>query len=121
MENIQDEFCCIPVFDRKNKTLNLYDMDSFGDDLKIVLTKDNYIKSLIRTTSSNDLITRLKLQGNEEKCIVEDVTATGYNYIENYSYFVQTKGYLPMSLSKKKEDEFQNFEYYRVSPYRHKI
>ena len=91
MENIQDEFCCIPVFDRKNKTLNLYDMDSFGDDLKIVLTKDNYIKSLIRTTSSNDLITRLKLQGNEEKCIVEDVTATGYNYIENYSYFVQTK------------------------------
>ena len=91
MENIQDEFCCIPVFDRKNKTLNLYDMDSFGDDLKIVLTKDNYIKSLIRTTSSNDLITRLKLQGNEEKCVVEDVTATGYNYIENYSYFVQTK------------------------------
>ena len=91
MENIQDEFCCIPIFDRKNKILNLYDMDSFGDDLKIVLTKDNYIKSLIRTTSSNDLITRLKLQGNEEKCVVEDVTATGYNYIENYSYFVQTK------------------------------
>ena len=89
-ENIQDEFCCIPIFDKKNKILNLYDMDSFGDEIKLVLTKDNYVKSLMKVGDSSDLVTRLKLQGNDEKCIVEDATATGYDYIENYSYFVQT-------------------------------
>ena len=89
-ETIRDQFCCIPVFDRKNKLVHLYDDDSFGDELKIVLTKDNYIKDLQKTSNSNDIVTRLKLKGNEEKCIVENATPTGYDYIENYSYFMQT-------------------------------
>ena len=90
-ETLSELFCCVPIFDRKNKTINLYDEDSFGDSLKLVLTKDNYITSLIKTSNSSDVITRLKLKGNEEKCDIRDVTPTGYDYIENYSYFVQTK------------------------------
>ena len=87
--DIQDHFLCIPVFDRKNKVIHLYDYDSFGDKIKLVLTKDNYIKSLEKVSNSNDIVTRLKLKGNEEKCDVRTVTPTGLDYIENYSYFAQ--------------------------------
>lgn len=90
-EIIRDQFCCIPIFNRTNKTIDLYNDEAFGDELKIVLSKDNYLKNLIKTSDSNDIVTRLRLRGNEEKCVVEDVTPTGFDYIEDYSYFVQTK------------------------------
>ena len=88
-ETIAEQFCCVPVFDRKNKLINLYDIDGFGNDLKLVLSKDNYLKSLEKTYNSSDIVTRLILEGNEEKCIVEEATPTGLNYIENYSYFIE--------------------------------
>ena len=90
-ETIAEQFCCIPIFNRKNKTIDLYNDETFGDELKIVLTKDNYLKSLIKTGNSNDIVTRLKLKGNEEKCIVENETPNGKDYIEDYSYFIETK------------------------------
>ena len=88
-ETIAEQFCCVPIFDRKNKLVNLYDIDSFGDEVKLVLSKDNYLKSLEKTSNSSDIITRLILKGNEEKCIVEKANPTGLNYIENYSYFIE--------------------------------
>lgn len=90
-EVIQEQFCCIAEFDTKNKVINLYDEDSFGDEIKVVLHKDNYLKSLEKTANSNSLVTQLTLQGNDEKCIVEDANPTGQNYIENFSYFIETE------------------------------
>lgn len=88
-ETIAEQFCCVPVFDRKNKFVNLFALDGFGDRLGIILSKDNYIQSQERTDDSSDIITQLVLEGNEEKCIVEEVNPTGFNYIENYSYFIE--------------------------------
>lgn len=88
-ETIAEQFCCVPIFDKAKKVIHLYDLDSFGDDLKLILTRDNYLKSLEKTSNSSDIVTRLILQGNEEKCIVEEVNPTGYDYIENYSYFIE--------------------------------
>lgn len=90
IEVIQEQFCCIADFDIKNKLINLYDEDSFGDKVKVVLHKDNYIKSLEKTFNTNPLVTQLTLQGNDEKCIVEDVNPNGKNYIEDFSYFIET-------------------------------
>lgn len=90
-ETIAEQFCCAPIFDRKNKLINLYDIDGFGNDLKLVLNKDNYLKSLEKTFNSSDIVTRLILEGNEEECIVEEANPTGLNYIENYSYFIENE------------------------------
>lgn len=90
-ETIAEQFCCVPIFDRKNKLINLYDIDGFGNDLKLVLNKDNYLKSLEKTFNSSDIVTRLILEGNEEECIVEEANPTGLNYIENYSYFIENE------------------------------
>lgn len=90
-ETIAEQFCCVPIFDRVNKKINLYDIDSFGNDLKLILHKDNYLKSLEKTYNSSDIVTRLILEGNEEECIVEEANPTGLDYIENYSYFIENE------------------------------
>lgn len=88
-DTIQEQFCCVPIFDRKNKLVNLFDMDSFGDNLQLILSRDNYIKSKEVTDDSTDIVTRLTLEGNDEKCIVSEVNPTGFDYIEDYSYFME--------------------------------
>ena len=84
------QYNCITVFDDEHGLVNLYAIDNFGDDLKIFLSYDNYLKELSRTDNSSDIVTKLKLIGNEEKCYIEDVNPTGLNYIENYSYFIES-------------------------------
>lgn len=88
-KNITTQFTCYVHFDTKNQLVNLYDMASFGDNLGIALSYDNYMKSLEKTSSSSDIVTKLILIGNEEECIVSDENVTGENYIENYSYFIE--------------------------------
>ena len=84
------QYNCITVFDDEHGLVNLYAIDNFGDDLKIFLSYDNYLKELSRTDNSSDIVTKLKLIGNEDKCYIEDANPTGLNYIENYSYFIES-------------------------------
>ena len=84
------QYNCISVFDDEHGLVDLYAIDNFGDDLKIFLSYDNYLKELSRTDNSSDIVTKLKLIGNEEKCYIEDANPTGLNYIENYSYFIES-------------------------------
>ena len=57
----------------------------------MALSYDNYIKSLEKSSSSSDLVTKLVLIGNEEECVIEDYTVTGTNYIEDYSYYINNE------------------------------
>ena len=90
-KTIPTQFDCYVHFDNKNQLVNLYDMNSFGENLNLALSYDNYIKSLEKSTSSSDLVTKLVLIGNEEECVIEDYTVTGTNYIENYSYYMNNE------------------------------
>ena len=90
-ENISEEFECVPVFDNIKQEINLYYIDNFGENLGLILSYDNYIKSLEVSDNSSDIITRLTLIGNEDKCIVSDYLPTGKNYVENYSYFIKNR------------------------------
>lgn len=90
-ENISEEFECVPIFDNTKQEINLYYIDNFGENLGLILSYDNYIKSLEVSDNSSDIITRLTLIGNEDKCIVSDYLPTGKNYVENYSYFIKNK------------------------------
>jgi hypothetical protein len=88
-QNVSTQFNCYVNFDNVNQVVNLYDMSSVGENLNICLSYDNYIQSLEKESSSSDVITKLKLVGNEEECIISDCTVTGTDYIENYSYFIK--------------------------------
>lgn len=90
-KTISTQFDCYVHFDNKNQLVDLYDMSSFGENLNLALSYDNYIKSLEKSSSSSDLVTKLVLIGNEEECVISDYTVTGTNYIENYSYYIDNE------------------------------
>lgn len=98
VNNIEEQFECVCIFDTLNKKVNLYHFDSFSDDIKICLTYDNYIKSLQQTKATLGIITRLTLVGSEEMDII-GATPTGYPYIENYNYFLEN-GEMSIELQK---------------------
>ena len=89
-EDIAETFNCLVVFDTLNKIVLLYDVNSVSENIQIYLSHDNYIKSLERTSSTDDIVTRMTLVGNEEMDIIGSVV-TGYPYIEDYSYFANNK------------------------------
>jgi|GEM_PF-2435184 len=89
-KNIVESFNCVVTFDTKNKLVNLYDITTIGEEIKIYLSMDNYLKDLEKTSSSSDLVTRLYIEGNEEMDII-GATPTGYPYLENFTYFIENK------------------------------
>ena len=86
---IAEQFECLPVFHPATRTIDLYDIDTLGEEIKVCLTKDNYIKSKTKTRNSEELVTLLKLKGAEELNI-EYYILGGYNFITDFSYFIET-------------------------------
>lgn len=84
--DLMEMYGCIPIFDTYNKVIDLVDIKSFGEEIELYLSNDNYIKSLQRVGSSENLVTRLYVIGNDEMDII-GATVTGYPYIEDFSYF----------------------------------
>lgn len=105
MTEIAEQFECLPVFHANNRTIDLYDINTLGEEVKICLTKDNYIKSKTKTKNSEELITLLKLKGADELNI-EYYILGGYNFITDFSYFIETKEMSDeLILALKKYDE----------------
>lgn len=90
INDVSTMFGCIVVFDTFNKLVNLYDINTEGEEVQVYLSYDNYIKELNNNDTSNEIVTRLYLTGNEEMDII-GATVTGYPYIENYSYYIDNE------------------------------
>ncbi|MEG1506151.1 MAG: hypothetical protein RR478_01495 [Bacilli bacterium] len=88
--DISEQFECYPMFNSYNKTIDLLDERDIGSNSYLMLTYDNYIKNLESTSSSEEIYTRLTLEGNEGITIV-DVNPSGNKFIEDYSYFIDNK------------------------------
>lgn len=43
-EDIAQQFNCLPIFDATTRTIDLLDLDTLGEEIKICLCKDNYLK-----------------------------------------------------------------------------
>lgn len=90
MEDISAQFECYPIFDSYNKLVNLYDESELGENLELLLSYDNYLKSNEKTTDTEEIVTRLTLIGNEDLTIV-NCNPTGLKYIEDFSYYIENK------------------------------
>ena len=90
MRQLADEFNFIPIYDTLNRKVSLLSINSMGEEIKICLSKDNYIRSKEKTKSSEELITLLKLKGSEELDIASHILG-GYDFLMDFSYFKETK------------------------------
>lgn len=87
--DIAEQFNCVPLFDEVNKTIDLVNIDNMGEEIRIYLSKDNYLKSKQKTIDGEEIVTLLKLEGNNELDIREFIPS-GYNFITDFSYFIDT-------------------------------
>lgn len=94
MQDIATQFECYPIFDSYNKLINLYDETDLGENLNLLLSYDNYLKSNEKSTNTEEIVTRLTLIGNEELSIV-NCNPTGLRYIENFSYYIENEEMSP--------------------------
>ena len=90
MNDISDQFECYPIFDSYNKIIHLYSEEDLGNNLDLILSYDNYLKSNEETTSTEDIVTRLTLLGNNDLNVIT-CNPTGYKYIEDFSYFIKNR------------------------------
>ena len=88
MNDIADQFECYPIFDSYKKLIHLYSEEDLGNNLQLILSYDNYLKSKEKTIDTEDIVTRLVLSGNNDLNII-GCNPTGYRYIEDFSYFME--------------------------------
>lgn len=88
--DLAEQFNFLPIFDSVNRKIDLLNLDTIGEEIKICLSKDNYVKSKTKTNNSEELITLLKLKGNEELDIGRYIIG-GYDFLMDFSYFKETK------------------------------
>lgn len=89
-KDLAEQFNFLPIFDSANRKIDLLNLDTIGEEIKICLSKDNYVKSKTKTNNSEELITLLKLKGNEELDIGRYMIG-GYDFLMDFSYFKETK------------------------------
>lgn len=89
-KDLAEQFNFLPIFDSVNRKIDLLNLDTIGEEIKICLSKDNYVKSKTKTNNSEELITLLKLKGNEELDIGRYMIG-GYDFLMDFSYFKETK------------------------------
>lgn len=86
MVQLAGQFNFIPIYDTLNRKVSLLDIDKMGEEIKICLCKDNYMRSKEKTKNAEDLITLLKLKGSDELDIASHILG-GYDFLMDFSYF----------------------------------
>lgn len=122
MEDMQDAYECIFVFDTIKREINVYDQNNFVIQTPIHLTKEDLINTIEVVESSEDLYTAISVLGNENLNIAA-INPLGTNTIYNFDYYLdwmstglKTKVINWQALIKDKFDEHYNLnlEYYQL-------
>lgn len=87
IENIQEAYECIILFDTVNRIVNVYDQANYVHLTSVHLTKNDVINSLKITEHSDDLYTAITVSG-EDDVLIADVNPLGTNTIYNFDYYL---------------------------------
>lgn len=97
LENIQDAYECIVLFDTINRTINVYDQANYVRETSIHITKDDVINSIDITENADDLYTAISVLG-DENVTIGAINPTGANVLYNFDYYLD---WMPTALSTK--------------------
>lgn len=86
LQNIQDAYECIVVFDNVNRIINVYAQDNYVRETEIHITKEDLINSLDVTENADDLYTAVTVLGNDNVTI-SAINPVGSNTIYDFSYY----------------------------------
>lgn len=91
LENMQDAYECIFMFDCINRTVSVYDQNNYVKQTSIHITHDDVINSLEIEEISDDLYTAISVLGDNNLNIAA-VNPLGTNVIYNFDYYIDWMG-----------------------------
>ena len=97
MDNVQDAYECIIIFDIINRVINVYDQANYVRETSIHLTKSDVINTLDITENADDLYTAISVTGDDDAGIAP-INPLGTNVIYNFDYYL---GWMSDALSEK--------------------
>ena len=87
LQNVQDAYECIIIFDNVNRVVNVYSQDNYVRQTDIHITKEDWIKSLDVTENADDLYTAISVSGGDNITIAP-INPIGTNTIYDFSYYL---------------------------------
>lgn len=87
IEQIQQAYECIVLFDIINRTISVYDQANYIRKTNILITKDDVINSLSISENADDLYTAITVEGSED-VLISAVNPLGTNTMYNFEYYV---------------------------------
>ena len=90
--DVQKAYNCIFDFDTLNRRVNVRDADEEPSQKQVYISRDNLAKDIHVTENTDDLVTRLDVNG-ADGVDIREVNPTGDNMIVNLDYFMNTSNF----------------------------
>lgn len=97
LQNMQDAYECIFVFNNITRTISVYDQANYVRQTNIHITKEDLINSLDITENADDLFTAVSVLGDDNVTIAA-INPLGTNVIYDFTYYLS---WMSDSLSEK--------------------
>lgn len=97
-KDISEAFECVFVFNSLAKTINVYEVDTYGKDTCIHVSYNSLLENTELSYSIDDIKTALTLQGDSDKVNVRDINM-GNDIIYNFDYYASEEYFSASLLS----------------------
>lgn len=87
LDNVQEAYECIILFDILNRTINVYDQNNYVKQTNIHITKNDFINSIDITESADDLYTAVNVLG-DDNVTISAINPLGTNVIYDFSHYL---------------------------------
>ena len=88
LDNMQDAYECIFVFDIINRIINVYDQNNYVQETGIHLSKNDVINSIDITENADDVYTAISVLGDDEVVMISPINPLGTNKIYDFTYYL---------------------------------
>lgn len=87
LQNMQDAYECLFVYDIVNRTISVYDQANYVRQTNIHITKEDLINSLDITENADDLFTAVSVIG-DDNVTISAINPLGTNVIYDFTYYL---------------------------------
>lgn len=88
LQNIQDAYECIVVFDIMNRIINVYDQANYVHQSNIFITRDDVVNQLHIAEDAENIYTAISVRGGDDNVSIGSVNPIGGNTIYDFSYYL---------------------------------
>ena len=86
LDDVQDAYECIVLFDIMNRVINVYDQANFVHQTDIHLTRDDLVKSIDISENADNLYTAISVMG-DENVTISAINPLGGNVLYDFRYY----------------------------------